>query len=75
MNTTISIENRKDIIRDQNSKAILKTDVSEKKAWLQKKERNDKIIQNENEINKMRNEVTEIKNMVMEIKNSLKAIK
>ena len=56
MSNTISIENRKDIIRDENSKAILKTDVSEKNAWLKKKERNNKIFQNENEINKIRSD-------------------
>jgi|TARA_R110000824_G_scaffold58888_12_gene158797 hypothetical protein len=74
MSNTISIENRKDIIRDENSKAILKTDVSEKNAWLKKKERNNKIFQNENEINKIRSEVAEIKNMLIEIKNSLRVI-
>ena len=71
MNNIISIENREDIIRDGNSKALLKTNLEEKLAWLKKKERNNKVSQNENEINIMKEELNEIKNMVSEIKNIL----
>ncbi len=72
MKETIEIENRTDIVRDTNSKAILKTNLEEKKAWLIKKERNNKIIHNENEINRIKDELREIKQMVSEIKNILK---
>ena len=75
MQNNVLIENRKDIIRDGNSKAILKTDLSEKNAWLMKKERDNKIFQNENEINILKEEVIIIKNMLMEIKNILKVSK
>ena len=75
MQNTIEIENRDDIIRDGNSKAILKTNLGEKTAWLLKKERNNKIFQNEIEINSMKNEINEIKDMLLEIKNVLKANK
>jgi hypothetical protein len=68
----IRINEREDIIRDENSKALLKTDLAEKKAWLLKKDRNNKIFRNENEINNMKNEINEIKQMVLEIKDILR---
>lgn len=75
MNETLHIENRDDVVRDTHSKALLKTDLNEKKAWLFKKERNNKIFQNENQINKMREELNEVKNILSEIKNILKETK
>ena len=35
MKETIEIENRTDIVRDTNSKAILKTNLEEKKRWYE----------------------------------------
>jgi len=72
MTEIISIENREDIVRDANSKAILKTDLSEKKSWYMRKQRNNQITSNKNEINNIREELSEIKTMVKEIKNILK---
>tara|TARA_R100000152_G_C6608837_1_gene63414 strand:- start:221 stop:460 length:240 start_codon:yes stop_codon:yes gene_type:complete len=72
MKNTTLIENRNDIVRDNHSKAILKTDIEEKKSWLLRKERNNKIINNENEINKIRDEVQELKSILNEIKDILK---
>ena len=54
MNDTFKIEERDDVIRDANSKAILKTSITEKESWLKKKERDNKIVRNENEINKVK---------------------
>tara|TARA_R110000824_G_scaffold360014_1_gene547697 strand:+ start:3178 stop:3396 length:219 start_codon:yes stop_codon:yes gene_type:complete len=68
----IRINDREDIIRDENSKAILKTDLAEKKAWLLRKDRNNKIFHNENEINNMKDEISEIKKMVSDIKDILR---
>ena len=75
MNEMTLIENREDIIRDNDSKALLKTDLNEKKAWLMKKERNNKIFQNENEINKMREELNEVKFILSDIKSILEVTK
>ena len=68
----IRINEREDIIRDEHSKALLKTNLEEKKAWLLKKDRNNKIFHNENEINKMKDEICEIKQMISEIKDILR---
>ena len=75
MKDVIKIENRNDMIRDGHSKALLKTDLEEKRGWLLKKERNNKIIKNENEINKMRDELNEVKSILSEIKNILEETK
>tara|TARA_Y100000593_G_scaffold69523_1_gene127691 strand:+ start:333 stop:551 length:219 start_codon:yes stop_codon:yes gene_type:complete len=68
----IRINEREDIVRDEHSKALLKTNLEEKKAWLLKKDRNNKIFHNENEINKMKDEICEIKQMISEIKDILR---
>tara|TARA_R100001082_G_scaffold104927_1_gene76671 strand:- start:228 stop:455 length:228 start_codon:yes stop_codon:yes gene_type:complete len=72
MNKTIEIEGREDIIRDMNSKAVLKTNLTEKEAWIKKKERDNKIFQNENEINKVKEELGEVKNILNDIKQMLR---
>ena len=72
MNDTFKIEERDDVIRDANSKAILKTSMTEKKSWLKKKERDNKIIRNENEINKVKEEIIEVRNILNEIKDILR---
>ena len=75
MNETLQIENRDDVVRDTHSKALLKTDLDEKKAWLFKKERNNKIIENENQINIMRDELNEVKSILSDIKTILEGTK
>lgn len=75
MSEVIKIENRDDVVRDTHSKALLKTDLEEKRGWLLKKERNSKIINNENEINRMRDELSEVKSILSEIKNILEETK
>ena len=75
MNETLQIENRDDVVRDTHSKALLKTDLDEKKAWLFKKERNNKITKNENQINIMRDELNEVKSILSDIKTILEETK
>ena len=72
MNESIKIDGREDIIRDVNSKAIIKTSLQEKKVWLRKKERNNKILSNENEINKVKEELFEVKTILNESKDFLR---
>ena len=67
MGELIEIEGREDVARDINSKALLKTNLREKEAWLRKKERDNKIISNENEINKVKEELGDMKNTLNEI--------
>tara|TARA_X000001382_G_scaffold39446_4_gene26397 strand:+ start:11525 stop:11752 length:228 start_codon:yes stop_codon:yes gene_type:complete len=72
MNESIKIDGREDIIRDVNSKAIIKTSLQEKEVWLRKKERDNKILSNENEINKVKEELFEVKTILNEIKDFLR---
>ena len=67
MNELMQIDGREDVLRDTNSKALLKTDLREKEAWLIKKERDNKIVSNENGINKVKEEISEMKNTLNEI--------
>jgi len=66
------IDEREDIIRDGNSKAILKVDVNEKNAWRRRKEKNNQIDAHENDINTIKGELKSIKDMIIELTNNLK---
>ena len=52
-----TINERTDVVRDNNSKALLNTDINAKKAWISKKEKNKKIFENEIEINIIKKEI------------------
>jgi len=66
-NSTTTIENRNDIIRDNYSKAIINTDLEGLNAWKKRKEKSNQVERNENDINIIKNEINEIKSMVQEI--------
>ena len=73
MEEFILIDGRGDVIRDNTSKALLKVDINEKIAWESKKNKNQKIINNEIEINNIKKELVNIKEMMTELINILKA--
>jgi len=72
MEDFIIINDRIDIVRDNNSKALLSVDINKKTAWLSKKEKNKKIIDNEIEINNIKSELDGIKTMLEQIVERIK---
>jgi uncharacterized 2Fe-2S/4Fe-4S cluster protein (DUF4445 family) len=75
MNSFTEINERQDVIRDKNSKAILKVDINAKNAWNKRKERNNQINTHENDINNIKKEIGIIKNMITELTNILEVDK
>jgi len=66
-----TINERTDVVRDNNSKALLNTNINAKKAWISKKEKNKKIFENEIEINIIKKELGNIKIMISKLTNVL----
>jgi predicted transcriptional regulator len=58
----IKIQDKKNLLRDQNSGAILNTDLSEVIAYKNKKNEINKVSNLENKVSKIESELGEIKN-------------
>ncbi len=71
-NSTTTIENRNDVIRDNHSKAILNTDLEGLNAWRKRKEKNNQVERNEKDINSIKNDIMEMKEMMKEITKAIK---
>ena len=57
----INIENDRTIVRDKNSKALLRVNYEGLKAYKIERNRNNKILEYENDINTLKEDVTEIR--------------
>ena len=57
----INIENDRTIVRDKNSKALLSVKYEGLKAYKIERNRNNKILEYENDINTLKEDVTEIR--------------
>lgn len=57
----INIENDRTIVRDKNSKALLSVNYEGLKAYKIERNRNNKILEYENDINTLKTELVEIK--------------
>ena len=57
----INIENDRTIVRDKNSKALLSVNYEGLKAYKIERNRNNKILEYENDINTLKEDVTEIR--------------
>lgn len=57
----INIENDRTIVRDKNSKALLSVNYEGLKAYKIERNRNNKILEYENDINTLKTEIVEIR--------------
>ena len=67
----INIENDRTIVRDKNSKALLSVNYEGLKAYKIERNRNNKILEYENDINTLKKEVTEIRSAIELLVNKL----
>ena len=67
----INIENDRTIVRDKNSKALLSVNYEGLKAYKIQRNRNNKILEYENDINTLKQEVTEIRSAIELLVNKL----
>ena len=67
----INIENDRTIVRDKNSKALLSVNYEGLKAYKIQRNRNNKILEYENDINTLKKEVTEIRSAIELLVNKL----
>ena len=67
----INIENDRTIVRDKNSKALLSVNYEGLKAYKIERNRNNKILEYENDINTLKQEVTEIRSAIELLVNKL----
>ena len=67
----INKENDRTIVRDKNSKALLSVNYEGLKAYKIERNRNNKILEYENDINTLKKEVTEIRSAIELLVNKL----
>ena len=67
----INIEGDRHLVRDKNSKALLSRNHEGLKAYKIQRNRNNKILEYENDINTLKTEVTEIRSAIELMVNKL----
>ena len=67
----INIEGDRHLVRDKNSKALLSRNHEGLKAYKIQRNRNNKILEYENDINTLKKEVTEIRSAIELLVNKL----
>ena len=67
----INIEGDRSLVRDKNSKALLSRNHEGLKAYKIQRNRNNKILEYENDINTLKKEVTEIRSAIELLVNKL----
>ena len=67
----INIEGDRHLVRDKNSKALLSRNHEGLKAYKIQRNRNNKILEYENDINTLKQEVTEIRSAIELLVNKL----
>ncbi len=67
----INIEGERHLVRDKNSKALLSRNHEGLKAYKIQRNRNNKILEYENDINTLKQEVTEIRSAIELLVNKL----
>lgn len=69
----IKVEGHPNLVRDQKTKAILNTDISEYDNYVSsrdsKRKENEKIKMIENDVNDIKNDLNEIKNLLRNLTN------
>ena len=68
----IKIDGEKNLVRDNNSKALLSRNYEGLKAYKIQKKQMNQILEYENDINTLRTEITEIRETLAVIVNKLK---
>jgi len=67
----INIDGDRNLVRDKNSKALLSRNHEGLKAYKIQRNRNNKILEYENDINTLKQEVTEIRSAIELLVNKL----
>jgi len=67
----INIDGDRNLVRDKNSKALLSRNHEGLKAYKIQRNRNNKILEYENDINTLKKEVTEIRSAIELLVNKL----
>jgi hypothetical protein len=67
--TGVKVKDHDDLRRDPHSKAIVSVDKEEYRAYLNRKQKNERLVHLENKMFDLQNDISDIKNLLQQIVN------